>query len=64
MSQFYVNRPQLFYIDYYFNNEVKTDYIEATNADQARAWLVQKLMSKYGAAYLNGVGFRIKEITL
>lgn len=55
---------KLFYIDYYMDNEVFTDYIEANNSDQARAFFVQKMMSKYGAMYLNAVGFRIKEIIL
>ena len=53
---------ELFYIDYYLNNEVFTAYVTAEDADQARAFFMQKIMSKYGATNLNNAGFRIKKI--
>jgi len=53
---------ELFYIDYCLNDELHTGYIMAEDADQARAFFMQRIMSRYGATNLNNAGFRILDI--
>ena len=51
-----------FIIEYFVNNEKNVMYVKEETALRARTAFIRKMMSKYGATYLNAAGFHIIDV--